>query len=234
MTRSESGRVRTPNGKLEGPRLRAFSVSGRWDSNPRQLAWGRRAEGVDTRDMDHYDRTQPCGLLSRAAGSPHGTVARYQQVCRMSVARVTPGVAHVCGAVDFGQPGGQDCPCPGRLSSSPWSVSSSWFRLAAEVPTKTSGANEPHYHDGRYHDCRAASRTGAGHRRIVGAARALPRPALLGGLVVRQMTDSERAHWDDQSAASDRKASPEQRTRRDAAKKNKLARDKRDRDKRNS
>jgi hypothetical protein len=36
-----------------------------------------------------------------------------------------------------------------------------------------------------------------------------------GELVVRQMTDSERAHW----AASDRRATPEERTRRDAARK---------------
>jgi hypothetical protein len=40
-----------------------------------------------------------------------------------------------------------------------------------------------------------------------------------GELVVRQMTDSERAHWDDHSAASDRQATPEERTRRDAARK---------------
>ena len=48
-----------------------------------------------------------------------------------------------------------------------------------------------------------------------------------GELVVRQMTDSERAHWDDHSAASDRQATPQERTRRDAARK------KRDRNKRN-
>ena len=50
-----------------------------------------------------------------------------------------------------------------------------------------------------------------------------------GELVVRQMTDSERAHWDDQSAAADRQATPEERTRRDAARKRR-----RDRDKRNA
>ena len=50
-----------------------------------------------------------------------------------------------------------------------------------------------------------------------------------GELVVRQMTDSERAHWDDHSAASDRQATPEERTRRDAAR-----RKRRDRDKRNA
>jgi hypothetical protein len=50
-----------------------------------------------------------------------------------------------------------------------------------------------------------------------------------GELVVRQMTDSERVHWDDHSAASDRQATPEERTRRDAALKKR-----RDRDKRNA
>ncbi len=49
-----------------------------------------------------------------------------------------------------------------------------------------------------------------------------------GELVVRQMTDSERAHWDDHSASSDRHASPEERTQRDAARK------KRDRKKRDA
>jgi hypothetical protein len=49
-----------------------------------------------------------------------------------------------------------------------------------------------------------------------------------GDLVVRQMTDSERARWDDHSAASDRQATPEQRTRRDAARKKKRDRKKRD------
>jgi len=48
-----------------------------------------------------------------------------------------------------------------------------------------------------------------------------------GGLVVRQMTDSERAHWDDHSATSDRQATPEERTRRDAARKKRRDRDKR-------
>jgi hypothetical protein len=48
-----------------------------------------------------------------------------------------------------------------------------------------------------------------------------------GDLVVRQMTDSERAHWDDHSAACDRQATPEQRTRRDAARKKRSDRDKR-------
>ena len=48
-----------------------------------------------------------------------------------------------------------------------------------------------------------------------------------GELVVRQMTDSERAQWDEHSSASDRQATPEQRTRRDAARKNKRNRDKR-------
>jgi hypothetical protein len=50
-----------------------------------------------------------------------------------------------------------------------------------------------------------------------------------GDLVVRQMTDSERAQWDDHSAASDRQATPEQRTRRDAARKKRSDRDKRNR-----
>jgi hypothetical protein len=40
-----------------------------------------------------------------------------------------------------------------------------------------------------------------------------------GELVVRQMTDSERTRWDDHSAASDRQATPEERKRRDAARK---------------
>lgn len=40
-----------------------------------------------------------------------------------------------------------------------------------------------------------------------------------GELVVRQMTDSERARWDDHSAASDRQATPEERKRRNAARK---------------
>jgi hypothetical protein len=40
-----------------------------------------------------------------------------------------------------------------------------------------------------------------------------------GELVVRQMTDSEWARWDDHSAASDRQATPEERKRRDAARK---------------
>jgi hypothetical protein len=42
-----------------------------------------------------------------------------------------------------------------------------------------------------------------------------------GELVVRQMTDSERTRWDDHSAASDRQATPEERKRRDAARKKK-------------
>jgi hypothetical protein len=50
-----------------------------------------------------------------------------------------------------------------------------------------------------------------------------------GELVVRQMTDSERAQWDDHSVASDRHATPEERTRRDAARKKR-----RDRNKRNA
>jgi len=50
-----------------------------------------------------------------------------------------------------------------------------------------------------------------------------------GELVVRQMTDSERAHWDDQSATSDRQATSEERARRDAARKKM-----RDRNKRNA
>jgi hypothetical protein len=47
-----------------------------------------------------------------------------------------------------------------------------------------------------------------------------------GELVVRQMTDSERAHWDDHSAASDRQATPGERTRRDAARKKRRDRNK--------
>jgi hypothetical protein len=50
-----------------------------------------------------------------------------------------------------------------------------------------------------------------------------------GELVVRQMTDSERAHWDDHSATSDRQATSEERKRRDAARKKM-----RDRNKRNA
>lgn len=48
-----------------------------------------------------------------------------------------------------------------------------------------------------------------------------------GALVVRQMTDSERAHWDDHSAASDRQATPEERSRRDAARKKRREHNKR-------
>ena len=48
-----------------------------------------------------------------------------------------------------------------------------------------------------------------------------------GELVVRQMTDSERAHWDDHSASFDRQATPEERTRRDAARKKRDNRNKR-------
>ncbi len=50
-----------------------------------------------------------------------------------------------------------------------------------------------------------------------------------GELVVRQMTDSERAHWDEHSATSDRQATSEERKRRDAARKKM-----RDRNKRNA
>ena len=49
-----------------------------------------------------------------------------------------------------------------------------------------------------------------------------------GELVVRQMTASERIRWDERSAASDLQATPDERTRRDAARK------KRDRNKRNT
>ena len=38
-----------------------------------------------------------------------------------------------------------------------------------------------------------------------------------GELVVRQMTESERAYWNEHSAAADRQATPEQRKRRDTA-----------------
>jgi hypothetical protein len=38
-----------------------------------------------------------------------------------------------------------------------------------------------------------------------------------GELVVRQMTASERRHWEKRSAAFDAHATPEERTRRDAA-----------------
>ena len=48
-----------------------------------------------------------------------------------------------------------------------------------------------------------------------------------GELIVRPMTDSERKQWDKQSAASDRQATPDERTRRDAARKKKRDRDKR-------
>lgn len=50
-----------------------------------------------------------------------------------------------------------------------------------------------------------------------------------GELIVRQMTDSERKHWNEQSAAADRQATPEERTRRENARKRR-----RDRDKRNA
>lgn len=40
-----------------------------------------------------------------------------------------------------------------------------------------------------------------------------------GDLSIRQMTDAEQAHWDERSAASDRQATPGERTRRDAARK---------------
>jgi hypothetical protein len=50
-----------------------------------------------------------------------------------------------------------------------------------------------------------------------------------GELVVRQMTDSERAHWDDHSAAVERLATPQERTRRDAARKKRSDRNKRKR-----
>ena len=49
-----------------------------------------------------------------------------------------------------------------------------------------------------------------------------------GDLVVRQMTAAERKHWEERSAAFDDHATPEERTRRDAARK------KRDRNKRNT
>jgi hypothetical protein len=48
-----------------------------------------------------------------------------------------------------------------------------------------------------------------------------------GELVVRQMTESERTRWDDHSAVSDRQATPQERTRRDAARKKKRDRNKR-------
>ena len=38
-----------------------------------------------------------------------------------------------------------------------------------------------------------------------------------GELVVRQMTASERTHWDERTAAFDRHATPDERTRREAA-----------------
>ena len=40
-----------------------------------------------------------------------------------------------------------------------------------------------------------------------------------GDLVVRQMTASERRQWEERSADFDRHATPEERTRRDAARK---------------
>jgi hypothetical protein len=42
-----------------------------------------------------------------------------------------------------------------------------------------------------------------------------------GDLVVRQMTASERRHWEERSAAFEGHATPEERTRRDAARKKK-------------
>lgn len=50
-----------------------------------------------------------------------------------------------------------------------------------------------------------------------------------GELVVRPMTDLEQKRWAEHSAASDRQATPEERTRRDTARKKR-----RDRDKRNT
>ena len=38
-----------------------------------------------------------------------------------------------------------------------------------------------------------------------------------GELVIRQMTESERAYWNERSAATDRSATAEERQRRDAA-----------------
>ena len=38
-----------------------------------------------------------------------------------------------------------------------------------------------------------------------------------GALVVRQMTESERAYWNERSAAAERSATPEERQRRAAA-----------------
>jgi hypothetical protein len=48
-----------------------------------------------------------------------------------------------------------------------------------------------------------------------------------GELVVRQMTDSERAYWDNHSAEADHKALPEDRLRRDAARKKRRDREER-------
>jgi hypothetical protein len=50
---------------------------------------------------------------------------------------------------------------------------------------------------------------------------------LSGELVVRQMTKSERAYWDDHSSTADRRATPEERTRRDAARKKRRDREER-------
>jgi hypothetical protein len=49
-----------------------------------------------------------------------------------------------------------------------------------------------------------------------------------GDLTVRQMTPAERKKWDEQSAESDRTATPDQRTRREAARAKKQAQDKRE------
>jgi len=46
-----------------------------------------------------------------------------------------------------------------------------------------------------------------------------------GNLTVRQMTPAERKKWDEQSAESERQATPEERTRRETARNKKQARD---------
>jgi hypothetical protein len=46
-----------------------------------------------------------------------------------------------------------------------------------------------------------------------------------GDLTIRQMTAEERARWDDHSAAADRQATPDDRARREAARRTRARRD---------
>jgi hypothetical protein len=55
-----------------------------------------------------------------------------------------------------------------------------------------------------------------------------------GELVVRQMTESERRHWEERSAAFDAQATPEELTRRDTARQRKHDQAKREQKRRDS